>query len=308
MMQGFCLRPARSGRRRSHFLVVVVSVSFALMATSSSRGELRFYASFDKAFDAEVAGGSPTGLLLRRGSKLVPDGKWGRAVRGHANSQLAYDVLGNLDLDRGTIEFFAKLEPFGEGQWAYNFINLSGTQGMKLGVARQGRSASFVLGWTVGTRTGWLPNAQRFVHHGTWQHYAITWDLTAGPGKGVVSIFVDGARRIHADDVDPLSWSPDQMFLGSYYTGASIDDLAIYDEVRFAEDFVPRKKPLLQVALQKKIARSGVSLSPQKPFGRPGLVNGDFEDWQDGRPDGDCDRRQPWDRARDCSVAAGGGR
>ncbi|MEE3283842.1 MAG: LamG-like jellyroll fold domain-containing protein [Planctomycetota bacterium] len=285
-MRGSCWNLDRAGKQPRHFLVVVLTVALALVADQSACGDVRFYASFDKTFDAEVAGGSPSGLLLRRGAKLVADGKWGRAVRGHAKSQLAYDVLGNLDLDQGTIEFFAKMDPFGDGQWAYNFINLSGAHGMKLGVSRQGRSKSFVLGWTVGTRTGWIPNAQRFVHHGTWQHYAITWDLTAGPGKGVVSVFVDGARRVHADDVDPLAWSPDQIFLGSSYTGASIDDLAIHDEVRFVENFAPRKKTLLQVALQKQPPKNKASSSPQKPFGRPGLVTGDFEDWQDGRPVG----------------------
>ena len=276
----------RTREQRRRLLRVVACVSFAVAANVPARADLLFYASFDETLNADLAGGSPTGVVRRRGLALVPDGKWGRAVRGQASSQLAYDVVGNLGLDRGTIEFFAKFEPFGEGQWKYSLVHVSGVQGMELGVTRQGRSAGIVLGWKIGRHTSWVSNAQRFLYYGTWQHYAITWDLTAGLGKGVFSVFVGGARRIHATDVDPFAWSPDQLSPGSSYTGASIDDLAIYDDVRYVEGFQPRQKPLARVAFAEKPTGRGTSSSPQKPFGQPSLTNPDFEDWQDGKPVG----------------------
>ena len=91
-MRGSCWNLDRAGKQPRHFLAVVLTVALALLADQSACGDLRFYASFDKTFDAEVASGSPTGLLLRRGAKLVPDGKWGCAVRGHAKSQLTPSV------------------------------------------------------------------------------------------------------------------------------------------------------------------------------------------------------------------------
>ena len=278
-MQRRFVRRAQMRTWRRILLVHRVSVLFVFAMNLTAAAELRFYASFDETFQADRARGSAAGLVVRRGVSLAPDGKWGRAVRGQGTSQLAYDVVENLAVNRGTLEFFARFDPFNEQQWKYSLLHVSGVEGMELGVARQGGSAGIVLGWKMGKRSSWVSNAQRFVHYGTWQHYALTWDLSRGPGQGSVSVFVDGTRRVHVTDLDPFTWSPDQLFPGSTYTGAAIDELAIYDDVRYEKDFQPRQTPLRQQDVAAELANSEKRPSAAKPFGQPGLVNGDFEDW-----------------------------
>ncbi|MBB74568.1 MAG: hypothetical protein CMJ75_08650 [Planctomycetaceae bacterium] len=279
MQPRFVRRPhTRTGRRVSLLASAALLMVFALYLPVSA--ELRFYASFDETLQADFASGAVAGLMVRRGTTLVPDGKWGRAVRGQGTSQLAYDVVGNLNLNRGTLEFFARFDPFDNQHWKYSLLHVSGVEGMELAVSRQGRSAGIVLGWKMGKRSSWVANAQRFVYYGTWQHYALTWDLSRGPGQGSVSVFVDGTRRVHVADLDPFTWSPDQLFPASTYTGASIDDLAIYDDVRYEKDFQPRQKALRQPAAAADLANSVKRLSSAKPFGQPRLINGDFEDWE----------------------------
>ena len=195
----------KCGRGAGVLLVQGVSVLFVCALNLTAAAELRFYASFDETFQADLARGSAAGLVVRRGASLAPDGKWGRAVRGQGTSQLAYDVVENLDVNRGTLEFFARFDPFNEQQWKYSLLHVSGVEGMELGVARQGPVPLGLCSvGKMGKRSSWVSNAQRFVYYGTWQHYALTWDLNRGPGQGSVSVFVDGTRRVHVTDLETV--------------------------------------------------------------------------------------------------------
>lgn len=115
-MQRRFIRRTQMRTWRRILLVQGVSVLFVCALNLTAAAGLRFYASFDATFQADLARGSAAGLVVRRGASLAPDGKWGRAVRGQGTSQLAYDVVENIDVNRGTLEFFARFDSFNEQQ------------------------------------------------------------------------------------------------------------------------------------------------------------------------------------------------
>ena len=90
-MQRRFIRRTQMRTWRRNLLVQGVSVLFVCALHLTAAAELRFYASFDETFQADLARGSAAGLVVRRGASLAPDGKWGRAVRGQGTSQLACD-------------------------------------------------------------------------------------------------------------------------------------------------------------------------------------------------------------------------
>ena len=274
-------------KRNMNIRIVGFGLAWLVMSQSVA-AKILFYASFDKSVHADFAVGKRTAtgnLLPLTKTSRKP---WGRALNAfkpRADRTARFDTKGNLNLNRGTIEFFAKIEKAEGRRPNHYFFTFSGAQPFTLGVGTRPNAQGLVLGYNCNGTHGWSYYSERFVFIDHWQHYAITWDLTAGKGKGKLSIFVDGVRRIHSDKLNPFRFGVERLYIGGKQTPwGYIDDFAIFDEVLYQKNFVPRKATLAKVAKATKSGKPGDV--HQTLLGHPFLHNGGFENWQDGKPVG----------------------
>tara|TARA_B100001123_G_scaffold253415_1_gene282770 strand:- start:2624 stop:5671 length:3048 start_codon:yes stop_codon:yes gene_type:complete len=273
------------------------SVAFLLTLASSVRSEMLFYASFDKSQHADFAVGNRNASGRQRGKLLdlttETRGDWGRALNAaHSDRSrsVRFDTPGNVDLRRGTIEFFAKVNPFTPKSAHHTYFRFVGAGTLGLSLGRRGNGQGLVLGFNINGQTGWDYYSERFVAPGQWQHFAVTWDLTKGAKRGTFSVFVDGIRRLHTDKVNPYRWGLESLYVGGRNSSNGfLDDFAIFNDIRRTKNFTPPTQPLrsLAIAAAADNARNPAAepIKP-RPLGHAFLNNAGFEKWSDGRPVG----------------------
>ena len=272
---------------------ISIGIVLSMAIGGSAWGETLFYASFDHTCDADVAVGHGTGYAGNGGRlfELTPGerGPWGLALNAYKPRKgrgLRYDSVGNIDLNRGTVEFFARLDDFGEGWSSHRFFTFTGIKTFALGIGRRADGMGLVLGYDWNGRSVWDPHAEKFVEFNRWQHYAVTWDMSVGKGKGTLSVFVDGTRRLHTTDLDPFIWGVESLLVGGpQKLWGYIDDFVIFDDVRYEQDFMPRQKPLGELdptAVARVSKSTAVASRDQISLGHLSLKNADFEQWKEG--------------------------
>ena len=283
---------------RPRLLNLLAAVIITLwVGPSTARAELTFFASFDESPRAEFAIGNNR-ATARRGEALAgltqsTQGHWSRALDVTASTDgrsLRYESDGNIDLSRGTIEFFAKLDPNKTGQTAHRYFTFPGNGGFTLSLGHRPRGQGLVLGYLFNGHHGWDYHSERFIGPGKWQHFAVTWDTTAGPKKGRLEVYVDGTRRLHTETLDPFRFGLESFYLGDRSgTNGWIDDFAISNDIRYTEDFKPPVASLKPMALAALVRRAKAPPRPTPrtlPNGHATLANGSFEKWGKGKPFG----------------------
>ncbi len=203
----------------------ILGTVIVLVAASFAHSDMLFYASYDSSPDADIAVGSGQ-AVVRRGDVLLDltsqeRGEFGRALNLYDDREgrtVRYDLVDNIDLEKGTIEFFARLEDLGEKRPHLRYFNFAGSKSFVLAIGPRPNGQGLVLGYSWNGRNGWDYYSEKFVGIGKWQHYAVTWDMSGGKGKGKLSIFVDGIRRIHAENMDPYSSGLESVYVGGRQT------------------------------------------------------------------------------------------
>lgn len=273
---------------------VAVILNFVGWLAGSAMGQVAeswvFYQSFDEYWD---------------GAETDDVAKWGGSLDVTATDApaMSYPVAGAFPAERGTIEFFARIEDFG-GNWQnHRFFSLRDAAGEDLfsaGVHPQ--DEHLIFDWQWGGTNGWF-HIKNDVQAGQWHHYAIVWNASDGWSQ----VYVDGKRKGKSDEIRSLAAAPDRLIVGRDPAGRRpligyIDDLAIASDVRYDQPFSPRTKPL-----DLPITSNHSDLKPQDDPMKPSLadapvnppvdalhsasadallVNGDFEMWEDGLPVG----------------------
>ncbi|MBI2298188.1 MAG: LamG domain-containing protein [Armatimonadetes bacterium] len=214
-----------------------------------------FLAHYETSLDADFARGDPgadgnaeleagrgpfggAAVVLRRGLLVSPDG-----VRLPFRA-LTYDVAGNLDPERGTLEFWfaANFAERTAGETVYLHYLFDCRRGSSDGVvvlitAAQSGARTLVfceqqpdakeaqtLGFDV---SAWKP--------GEWHHVAVTW------GNSRRALFVDGARAGQRDNAPPRLAINDEAFrLGSvrwnnHYADGRLAELRISKVARYGQ-------------------------------------------------------------------------
>ena len=285
-----CHRPATTP-----LTTACVWMLFTLAAPAEAG--LTFFASFDKSPQADWATGNRQ-PSARSGDKMTPLsptalGRFGRAldVRSTPESHsLRFDTAGNVNLARGTIEFFARVEPRPDGGVLHHYFNFTGDRGFNLALARRANGQGLVLSYHFNGEHKWHYYSERFIGLGQWHHYAVTWDTSDGPGKGTMAVYVDGTRRVHSTTISPFRFGLQHFYVGKDgSTHGLIDELAISDSVRYTQNF-PSPRASLKAEAVKTLAREEGGNSPVRPkalpFGHASLANGSFEHWKLGMPVG----------------------
>lgn len=211
-------------------------------------------AHYNKSTDADYAKGSKTATVL--GTVNMVAGKFGKgaSVDEASNGQVFYyDEADNIDRSYGTLEFWIKtlvdfaIPPSG-GDYRY-LINtpgvLIGTTG--LNQPAHGNSDAVRIDFTVPVDVSISTTKLNSSNVGVWHHYAFTWNKDRG-----VQIFEDGVRILNNNTAFTPSGSANDIIRIFYHvTGqttrwanAIIDDLAIYDYVKYTADFTVPEIPI----------------------------------------------------------------
>jgi len=196
---------------------------------------LSFHASFDSGLDAARAAGSPK-ALGGRGAALVPGYK-GNGVALPRDGSVAYDAVGNMARERGTVSVWLKLnwEPRGNG-FPISKVGdrANGESHAVLAIAGAGSAAasSFRLEMSNFLRLRWAGNGglwlplNRQILTGSWHQYALTWNAE----KRLARVYLDGAS-IHASArFDPGAHDFVRLVLGAARGIAGLD--GVLDELR----------------------------------------------------------------------------
>jgi len=297
--------------RNIHSINATVLVcSLVFLCPVKTEGRMLFYASFDRGTDADYAVANPQGgrAANSAGRFELTSGrgdKWGRtldASAGQKGRSLRYGAHDNINFAKGTVEFFARIDDFG-GHWQEHRFFVAGDKSygnvLALGLHPQGEY--LILDWRFNERSGWL-HVKSIIKLKQWHHYAMTWDVTEGAGKGALCVYIDGKRCTRATGLPRFDVAPRGFHVACGPKGAhtligQLDDLAVFDEVRYTGGFVPRSRPFAREAeeareaLQADIARAVEQARAKMSIERAGtdgpiVVNGGFEQWADGKPVG----------------------
>ena len=267
-------------------------------------GNMLFYASFDHSLDADFTVADPRGKKARGATGLFPTAtgrgtEWGRSLDAgvdQTGKSLMYTGRGTIDPNRGTIEFFARVDAFGTNWQEHRFFVFGDTSYGKVIALGLHPQEKYLIGtWKFNEKSGWF-HARQIITPKKWHHYAMTWDMTPDKGKGEIAIYIDGKRYVHATGLSGFDALPGDFHVACGPKGVhpllgQLDDLAIFNEVRYTEDFTPRTHPLTAEAanaaknlIAENIEQARAALADGS--NAPIVTNGGFEKWADGKPVG----------------------
>lgn len=166
--------------------------------------DLLFYASFDGTWNASVARGSSSPVLVPGQALLIPGISGQAASIGAVGSALRYPALGNIDARAGSLSVWVRIgwKPEVKQGMVHSFLRIPG----KLDCYYHW-SKWLSLYWTVQGRKeglGFYPSAP-FNHEDTreqWHHLVFTWDETgrfARYQNGEASLWGDTRRNALPD-------------------------------------------------------------------------------------------------------------
>ena len=311
-----------------HRPAVVICSVLLLWSCLPACGKMLFYASFDRGTEADFAVADPRGLRAgdsagRFGLGSGRGDTWGKALdasAGQTGKSLRYGAHDNLDLTKGTVELFAKVDEFG-GNWQEHRFFVVGDEsfGNVLALGFHPQEQYLILSWKFNEKSGWF-HVKSVIKLKQWHHYAMTWDMAGAGGKGTVGIYIDGKCYALATEVAPFAVAPRGFHLACGPKGAhtligQLDDLAVFGDVRYTENFTPRAHPLAgevekaegaaKAAIAKGLEQVRAKMSAKASPAGPIVANGGFEEWADGKPVG-------WELsegyfAADAAMKVGGG-
>lgn len=242
--------------------------------------KMPFYNRFDNpaSFDAEQAGGSRTATTA--GSPASVKGRFSNAVGIKTDDKLFYPTLGNIDLSKGTIEFWTKTAWIGSDSSTHYFFEegTSGSGGQRISLAKSSNNLFFSIHYSDGdSKSVSIPLSSPDFEWSkdTWYFVAATWDFTAGN----IVLYINSTQKNSLGSVPALSDSSPNFAVGSalydssniFGADAIIDSFVIFNEARtqaeIASDMVKERTYSIDLDLEDSSPMNNHKYYPAlKPF------------------------------------------
>ena len=245
---------------RAHVSRVVLLVSLVVMGLDSPAwGKVLFLVHADGStakadFALGATAASPVWPDVYKVAGTVAGGRWGRALDlTSGTSHCAYDATRNLDPRRGTVDLWFLVETHKEGMYHplvgwYRPPQQPGKKKRQSAFEVYLLNSALTLGLYTPEYKGHIKAATLKV--GQWQHLEVNWDCTAGPGKSVYNVFLDGKRVIGVENAGALKGGAGgRLHVGVWDYGfgnviqGRIDEIRVTDQVEHSAAFQPSDRP-----------------------------------------------------------------
>ncbi|MCX6706720.1 MAG: hypothetical protein NT001_01105 [Candidatus Woesearchaeota archaeon] len=229
-----------------------------------------FYNRFDNplSFDAEQASGSRT-ATIGGGSPASVKGRFSNGVEIGLGDELLYPASGNIDLSKGTIEFWINTTWDSYDAGTYYLFD-EGTEGsQRISLLKAGNKLYFSV-YHLGTSYPVSVPINTFWNAGSWYFIAATWDSA----KGEIALYINSTQKNSRNSVPALSSLSPSFAIGSslYNTGyeadAVMDHFIIFNEARtqeqIASDMIKEREYSIDFDLQDSSDRKNEAYYPIK--------------------------------------------
>ena len=263
-------RPAPSFpsmKQQTKAMLRVLSVVLALLSLGQAAvARTLFLAHFDgDTVEAEFAAGSPKvaavpGQPVARTTR-DNEGRWGRGLdlRRQEGGRCAYDALHNLDIRRGTVDFWYCFDEHKPGMYhpLFGWYNPPGTyENGALSVYTQDALMTFDV------HTPSSPVQAAFqVDLGKWYHLEINWDCSGGDGASTYNVYIDGRLVLNKTRAKALKAAGGRLHVGiwgyayGHFLHGRIDELRVTNQVEHLTNFTPPQAPYLTPGTTASIRR-----------------------------------------------------
>lgn len=179
------------------------------------------------------------------------EGRWGRGLdlRRQEGGRCAYDALHNLDIRRGTVDFWYCIDEHKSGMYhpLFGWYNPPGTyENGALSVYTQDALMTFDV------HTPSSPVQAAFqVDLGKWHHLEINWDCASGDGASTYNVYIDGRLVLNKTRAKALKAAGGRLHVGiwgyayGHFLHGRIDELRITNQVEHLTNFTPPQAPYL---------------------------------------------------------------
>ena len=215
-----------------------------------------FLAHFDgDTVEADFAAGSPK-VAAVPGQPVADttrdnEGRWGRGLdlRRQDGGRCAYEALHNLDIRRGTVDFWYCFDEDKPGMYhpLFGWYNPPGTyENGAFSVYTQDAGMTFDV---------YLPSSPVQVRFdrdiGKWHHLEINWNCSGGDGASVYNVYIDGRLVLNKTSAKALKAPGGRLHVGiwgyayGHFLHGRIDELRITNQIEHLTNFTPPKAPYL---------------------------------------------------------------
>ena len=177
------------------------------------------------------------------------EGRWGRGLdlRRQEGGRCAYDALRNLDIRRGTVDFWYCIDAHEPGMYPpfFGWYNPPGTyENGALSVYTQDALM------TLDVQPPSSPVQAGFqVDQGKWHHLEINWDCAGGDGASTYNVYIDGKLVLTKTNAKALKAAGGRLHLGiwgyayGHFLHGRIDEFRITDQIEHLTSFAPPEAP-----------------------------------------------------------------
>jgi murein DD-endopeptidase MepM/ murein hydrolase activator NlpD len=194
---------------------------------------LGLLARFDGSAVATIGRGFPQ---INGAQPHFEEGVFDQGVRLPADVELTYPISGNLELEHGTIGFWAKLPAaYPESTTGRHYLFAASANPEShpvytdtLALRRESSEGDAVWNfWTVDALgESHALTATDTLEADSWHHFAVTWDREAG----AKSLYIDGQRVATSQNVSLPATLGDRLQLGRFFARFGVSDAA-FDEL-----------------------------------------------------------------------------
>lgn len=221
-----------------------------LLAAPPVGGRTLFLAHYDgDTADADFAAGSPTASgapgYAVAGITAVDEGRWGRALdlRAPDGGRCAYEALQNLDIRRGTVDFWYCFDEDRANMYhpLFGWYNPPGTHddGAFALYTQDGLMTFDVYAPSSPAQAGYR------VDVGKWHHAEINWDCSDGNGRSTYNVYIDGRLVVRKTGAKALKAPGGKLHVGiwgyayGHFLHGRVDELRITDQIEHLANFAP---------------------------------------------------------------------
>lgn len=244
--------------------------------TVSADPDLRLLVHFDDHPVQDIGMGAPMFSGPKGANVLYEDGVFGKAARVPADLSLTYPISGNVDLDNGSLAFWAKIpEKYpNNGTGRQYLIAASTNPGDSAGGSYTGTLA--LRRETVDDQTRWnfwtvddRGERQDLVVTDTlepgWHHFAMVWDQPPDAPDTAKRLYIDGSLAAEQNNAAFPTFVGDRLEIGRWTPGYGVSGVAMDELASFG-------RALSATEVERLYNRQDYATSEAGPFGANSVV------------------------------------